>query len=58
MEYFINIMFESFYYLKSKDEGSYVMRPLIYDSKFKIDAETTQAQILFQFFMLKGPCSL
>ncbi|KAF3627430.1 hypothetical protein FXO38_28765 [Capsicum annuum] len=42
-EDFVNIMSKSSYFLKAKDGKLYMMRPLIYDSKFKIDAETTQA---------------
>lgn len=42
-------MSKNVYYIGSKDGGSYQMRPLIYDAKFKMTNEKTQivACILF-----------
>lgn len=42
-EHFINLMSKNIYYILPKDEYSYFMRSLIYDEKFKVDEETTQA---------------
>ncbi|KAG5571228.1 hypothetical protein H5410_060994 [Solanum commersonii] len=41
-EDFINVTSKVAYYLKSKDGNSYQMRSLIYDSKFKLEDETTR----------------
>lgn len=36
-------MSKGIYYILAKDDHSYTMRPLIYDAKFKVEEETTQA---------------
>lgn len=43
LEDFINLSSRGAYYLKERDGYQYQMRPLIYDSKLKIDEETTMA---------------
>ncbi|KAH0644843.1 hypothetical protein KY284_032727 [Solanum tuberosum] len=50
---FINLMSKSIYYILAKDGYSYSMRPLIYDAKFKVDEETTQAMAWISFPDLK-----
>lgn len=42
LEDFINILSKSSYYINAKDENSYQIRSLIYDSNFKLEEETTQ----------------
>lgn len=37
----------------AKDKYSYTMKPLIYDAKFKVDKETTQAMTWISFSDLK-----
>lgn len=39
----MNLLSKSAYYIASKDGNSYQMQPLIYDTRFKSDEETTQA---------------
>ncbi|XP_060185469.1 uncharacterized protein LOC132614939 [Lycium barbarum] len=41
-EDFATLCSKGVYYLQSKDGYSYQMRPLIYDSKFKVDQETSK----------------
>ncbi|XP_060183209.1 uncharacterized protein LOC132613179 [Lycium barbarum] len=41
-EDFINLCSKGSYYIQSRDGCSYQMRPLIYDTKFKIDEETSR----------------
>lgn len=48
---FINMMSKSSYYILSKDGYSYLIRPFIYDAKFSVDEETTQAY----FLLLRNP---
>lgn len=48
-EDFITIISRSAYYLKAKDGYSYLMRLLIYDAKFKINVETSQALAWISF---------
>lgn len=43
MEDFINIMSKNVYYITAKDGLAYQLRPLIYDTNFNPDEETTQA---------------
>lgn len=52
-ENFINVTSKAAYYLKSKDGNSYQMRSLIYDSKFKLEEETTKviAWISFPYLL-------
>lgn len=50
---FINMMSKCSYYIFSKDGYSYLMRPLIYDAKFLVDVETTQAMACISFPNLK-----
>jgi len=50
---FINLMSKSIYYTLAKDGYSYSMRPQIYDAKFKVDEETTQAMAWISFPDLK-----
>ncbi|KAK4737031.1 hypothetical protein R3W88_000728 [Solanum pinnatisectum] len=52
-EDFINMMSKSSCYILAKDGYSYLMRPLIYDDKFNVDAETTQAMAWISFPDLK-----
>ncbi|WMV24325.1 hypothetical protein MTR67_017710 [Solanum verrucosum] len=52
-EDFINLMSKSIYYILAKDRYSYPMRPLIYDAKFRVDEETTQAMAWISFPDLK-----
>ena len=49
MEDFINLTSKGAYYLKAKHGFTYQMRPLIYDSKFKVDEETSQAMAWISF---------
>ncbi|KAF3685426.1 hypothetical protein FXO37_00637 [Capsicum annuum] len=49
MEDFVNLLSKSAYYIASKDGNSYQMRPLIYDTRFKPDEETTQAMAWISF---------
>lgn len=49
LEDFINLSSRGAYYLKARDGYQYQMRPLIYDSKFKIDKETTMALAWISF---------
>ncbi|WMV08623.1 hypothetical protein MTR67_002008 [Solanum verrucosum] len=49
MEDFVNIMAKNVYYIMAKDGYAYQMRPLIYDSKFKTEEETTQAMAWISF---------
>lgn len=42
-EDFIDIMSKSAYYITAKDDSSYQMYLLIYDAKFKMEEETSQA---------------
>lgn len=46
---FINLMSKNIYYILAKDIYSYFMRPLIYDVKFKVEVETTQAMTWISF---------
>ncbi|KAG5600016.1 hypothetical protein H5410_031386 [Solanum commersonii] len=50
---FVNMMSKSSYYILSKDGYSYMMRPLIYDAKFSVEEETTQAMAWISFPDLK-----
>ncbi|KAG5610940.1 hypothetical protein H5410_022221 [Solanum commersonii] len=50
---FINGMSKNVYYINDKDGYSYQMRPLIYDAKFKIEEETSQAMAWISFPDLK-----
>ncbi|KAH0673795.1 hypothetical protein KY284_006579 [Solanum tuberosum] len=50
---FINMMSKSSYYILSKDGYSYMMRPLIYDAKFSVEEETTEAMAWISFLDLK-----
>ncbi|KAH0754526.1 hypothetical protein KY290_024796 [Solanum tuberosum] len=52
-EDFINLMSKGIYYILAKDGYSYTMRPLIYDAKFKVEEETTQAMAWISFPDLK-----
>ncbi|KAH0665012.1 hypothetical protein KY285_026218 [Solanum tuberosum] len=49
MDDFVNIMSKNAYYIIDKDEYAFQMRPLIYDTKFKPDEETTQAMAWISF---------
>ncbi|KAG5591022.1 hypothetical protein H5410_041536 [Solanum commersonii] len=49
----VNMMSKSVYYIKAKDGYSYPMRPLVYDAKFEVDEETTQAMAWISFPNLK-----
>lgn len=49
MEDFVNMMAENVYYIVVKDGVAYQMRPLIYDTKFKVEEETTQAMAWISF---------
>lgn len=42
MEDFVNLLLKGAHYIKAKDGLSYQMRPLIYESTFKIDEEPSQ----------------
>ncbi|KAG5594237.1 hypothetical protein H5410_035469 [Solanum commersonii] len=48
-QYFVNMMSKNSYYIMGKDGTAYQMRPLIYDAKFKVDEETTQAMAWISF---------
>jgi len=48
-EDFVNMMSKNSYYITGKDGTAYQMRPLIYDAKFKVDEETTQAMAWISF---------
>lgn len=43
MEDFFNVLAKKMYYINARDGHSYQMRPLIYDAKFKMKEEITQA---------------
>ncbi|KAH0746390.1 hypothetical protein KY285_008047 [Solanum tuberosum] len=49
MEDFVNIMAKNIYHIMAKDRYAYQMRPLIYDSKFKPEKETTQTMAWISF---------
>ncbi|WMV28843.1 hypothetical protein MTR67_022228 [Solanum verrucosum] len=49
MDDFVNIMSKNAYYIIDKDGYAFQMRPLIYDTKFKPDEETTQAMAWISF---------
>ncbi|KAG5617651.1 hypothetical protein H5410_017475 [Solanum commersonii] len=53
IEDFVNVVSKSIYYINDKDGYSYQMRPLIYDAKFKIEEETSQAMACISFPDLK-----
>lgn len=50
---FVNILSKNIYYIEDKEGFSYSMRPLIYDVKFKVEEETTQALAWISFSKLK-----
>ncbi|KAG5611139.1 hypothetical protein H5410_022420 [Solanum commersonii] len=52
-EDFINMMSKNVFYILEKEGYSFPMRPLIYDAKFKVDDETTQAIAWISFTDLK-----
>lgn len=43
MEDFVNEMAKNSYFIKDREGRAFLMRPLIYDSNFIVDRETTQA---------------
>ncbi|KAG5599716.1 hypothetical protein H5410_031086 [Solanum commersonii] len=49
MEDFVNNMAKNVYYIMAKDGYAHQMRPLIYDSKFKPEEETTQVMVWIFF---------
>lgn len=53
IEDFVNVVSRSIYYINDKDGYSYQMRPLLYDAKFKIEEETSQAMEWISFPDLK-----
>lgn len=53
IEDFINVMSKAVYYINDEEGYSYQVRPLIYDAKFKIEEETTQAIAWISFPDLK-----
>ncbi|KAK4719583.1 hypothetical protein R3W88_017921 [Solanum pinnatisectum] len=48
-EDFVNIMAKPSYYITDRKGFAYPMRPLIYDEKFKVTEETTQAMAWISF---------
>ncbi|WMV47242.1 hypothetical protein MTR67_040627 [Solanum verrucosum] len=48
-EDFVNIMAKPSYYITDREGFTYPMRPLIYDEKFKVTEETTQAMAWISF---------
>lgn len=46
---FVNLTSKSVYYLNLTDGNSYQMRPLIYDSKFKVGEETPMSMAWISF---------
>lgn len=48
-EDFMNLTSKCVYYIKDKDGMSYQMRPLIYDSRFKLNEETPLAMVWILF---------
>ncbi|XP_060183215.1 uncharacterized protein LOC132613185 [Lycium barbarum] len=46
---YLQIMAKTTHYIKSRDGGMYQMRPLLYDTRFKIDEETTMAMAWISF---------
>lgn len=65
LEDFVTISSKGAHYLKAKDGYHYQIRPLIYDSKFKIDEETPFAlawisfpNLLATFFVKECLCSI
>ncbi|KAF3645599.1 hypothetical protein FXO37_20878 [Capsicum annuum] len=53
MEDFINVLSKKIYYINAKDGYSYQIRPLIYDTKFKVEEKTTQTMAWISFPNLK-----
>ncbi|KAG5598677.1 hypothetical protein H5410_030047 [Solanum commersonii] len=49
MEDFVNLTSRDAYFITDKKGYSYQMRPLIYDSPFKVDEETTKAMTWISF---------
>ncbi|KAH0748041.1 hypothetical protein KY290_027273 [Solanum tuberosum] len=49
MEDFVNLTSRGAYFITDKEGYSYQMRPLIYDSLFKVDEETTNAMAWISF---------
>uniref|UniRef100_M1B2P1 DUF4283 domain-containing protein n=1 Tax=Solanum tuberosum TaxID=4113 RepID=M1B2P1_SOLTU len=49
LEDFVNIMSKGVYYFNDKEGYNYQMRSLIYDAKFKVAEETTQAMAWISF---------
>ncbi|MCD7458384.1 hypothetical protein HAX54_038048 [Datura stramonium] len=45
----VNLMSKSAYYINNKEGISFLMRPLIYDSFFRVDKETSQAMAWISF---------
>uniref|UniRef100_M1CMH9 DNA/RNA binding protein n=1 Tax=Solanum tuberosum TaxID=4113 RepID=M1CMH9_SOLTU len=48
-EDFVNMISKGAFYIKCKDGYSYLMRTLIYDSRFKVDEETSMAMAWISF---------
>ncbi|MCD7462247.1 hypothetical protein HAX54_048124 [Datura stramonium] len=55
VEDFVNLMAKTKYYIKDKTRVAFQMRPLIYDSHFKVGRETTQEIAWISFPNLLPP---